>query len=262
MVHSSWLLSPRPQGLCGGRGASGILGIAGAGGHFRAAKLQRITAFEIGQGLIAMRNSFPFHASWENAVRVLAMLLALQSLGACLLPPTAAQTPVRATQAPGFNPLTLPKLAIFVSEAGRRGRGTGVSRAIEDEFIGPLLQKGYQVVSRSDLDTLLGELRFQQRGVTEADVGKLGRMLNVPAILLVSVTGPEGYSTRQQTLDGRYINQRWARCTVGARLISVERAEVLWVAQDGGSFPADRVNDDAMLGYVARRVAWAFPNRQ
>jgi hypothetical protein len=143
---------------------------------------------------------------------------------------------------PSFSPEKIPKLAVIVlrSQTPRRAQ-TDSERCIEDAFVGVLMRKGYSVVSRSDLKSVLEEQRFQRSGLTERDAVAIGKILNVPAVMLVKVTDQ-------------------AAAAMGARLIGVENAAVLWI----GTFRQSRIvnsksEDSAVLADVARRIALAFP---
>ena len=90
---------------------------------------------------------------------------------------------VQTSSKPGFDPQRLDKIAILV-EKGREIP----DRMIEDEFISALLRKNYTVAARSDTQAILKEMQFQKSGVTDDDAVKLGKVLNVQAVLIVSVT--------------------------------------------------------------------------
>lgn len=108
------------------------------------------------------------------------------------------------------------KVAVLVRDDRRTP-----TRPIEDAFVIELLRKGYQVASRSDLKSVIQEMQFQRSGLTESDAARIGRILNVPAVLIVAVSGVEYGSSR----GGRFVR----RASMGARLVRVDSAEVLWI---------------------------------
>jgi hypothetical protein len=113
-------------------------------------------------------------------------------------------------------------------------------REIEDVFIRASISKGFRVVSRSDIEPLLREMEFQKRsGLTDKDAAELGRILNVPAVMIVAVTRNETYSV-----------------SLGARLISVEEAEILWGNMAGSTRPF--YSQDILIE-VAKGIANTIP---
>ncbi|MBY0277839.1 penicillin-binding protein activator LpoB [Candidatus Binatia bacterium] len=154
------------------------------------------------------------------------------------------------------------KLAVAIDDSSRRIDGT-TRRSVEDEFIRALLSKGYTVASRSDVDALLDEVKFQQRsGFTDRDAAKLGKALNVPAVLIVTI-GDVGTTSRKVRVFGERSPQRvdFTRATVGARLVDVERAEILWTGSSNGEYATERAYQNQVIGMVAKAVARAVPDR-
>lgn len=135
---------------------------------------------------------------------------------------------------PNSSTSRFPKVAVYVenlSATDKNKPAANFVRAVEDEFIGGLLQKGYKVASRSDVEKLKVEIEFQesgktkQAGLSDNQVAHLGKMLNVPAVLIVSI---QEASTRNQN-DGSNVYFT-ASGTVSARLISVEEGEQIGVS--------------------------------
>jgi hypothetical protein len=104
----------------------------------------------------------------------------------------------------------------------------GNRRAIEDIFLQELLSKGYVLASRTDVDALVQEIGFQSSDLTAPEIARLGELLNVRALLLVSVP-----VTGQTS-------------TMSARLVSVARGQVLWV---------DRVSSNVDIATVLVNLA-------
>lgn len=126
------------------------------------------------------------------------------------------------------------KVAVYVenlSSTEKNKTPANLNRAVEDEFIGSLLQKGYKVASRSDFDRLGVEIKFQKSGKTEQEglpdnqASEFGRMLNVPAVLIVSIH--EASTKNQNDGSNAYFT---ASGTVSARLISVDEGEQLGIS--------------------------------
>ncbi len=177
------------------------------------------------------------------------------------------QPPPRASwqAAPGFSAEPLTKIAVIAEDKARRNWGSddAMVRTVEDQFIAKLLQKGYQVSARSDVAQVLGEIRFQQSGLTEAGAAKLGRMLNAAAVLIVTINGANvnsqdtgvSYNGVQQQIHS-------ASCNMSARLISVEKAEILGITSFT-SRVATANRDDASPGilFTAQIIADSIPSR-
>jgi hypothetical protein len=192
------------------------------------------------------------------------LTLCIVFLCSCIYVPTdhvttsrAANSPVTTSQAANF-PITAPvapsseflarppqRIAIIVLRwSGYNSYG----RQIEDIFIKESISKGYRVVSRSDIEPLLQEMGFQKHsGLTDKDAAELGRMLNVPAVVIVAITRDERDAS-----------------ALGVRLISVEEAEVLWA--NAGGKPRVGYSPNTWLSYspdtlfeVAKAVANTIP---
>ncbi len=168
---------------------------------------------------------------------------------------------VKSTKAPTFNPDALSKLAVIVWRDSYDNRlANGVDRSIEDEFLAALLEKGYSIASRSDTEATVKELSFQRdSGLTDRDATKIGKFLNVSAILIVSITEFKN----QETYRGANSSTIYtSRAALGARLISVEKQELLWVSR--GAHNRDvhgGPGGSEILGKVAKAMADSFPGR-
>jgi hypothetical protein len=167
-----------------------------------------------------------------------------------------------------IEPKLLPKIAVIVvggrpptrtnSKAAQRPETqTDHQRLVEDAFVNVLMQKGYGLVSRSDLQTVAKEQRFQQSGVTEDNAVALGKMLKVPAVLVVMITDST-YETRTDPASRRSVNL--AHASVGARLVDVASGEIWWT--HGEWLCRDNVQKTALteiLDKVAKDVAEFYP---
>jgi hypothetical protein len=124
-------------------------------------------------------------------------------------------------------------------------------RSVEDVFTAALLAKRYKVASRSDVDRILQEMKFQQSGLTDADAKKIGKILNVPAVLIGSVPIIQNKIFR----DGSKI--KYVEMHFSARLIDVESSEVLWISTLAGY--DDVQNAHSLIQRLAAKVADALP---
>lgn len=173
----------------------------------------------------------------------------------------------RSTVSPAFQPEVYDRVAILVEDRTGRlrygGSGEGALREVEDEFTSHLIGKGYAVAARgADVDRVLEELRFQRQGVTDRDVQQLGRMLNVPAVLLVSINENSSSSEYVRYTDGSAGTIYWGSGAIGARLISVERGEVLWISSYSTRIQIAQGSEQTrVLAPIAQGVASAFPDR-
>jgi len=160
-----------------------------------------------------------------------------------------------------FNPEELAKLAVVVvGEQRFRDTQTDKDRLVEDEFVQVLLGKGYSLASRSDVQAVVKEQRFQKSGLTEDNAAALGKMLNVPAVMVVRVTE---FSSESKTNPKTKTQYTVARASMAARLIGVETGAVLWMGKLSESGNVSNRNDaPRALAHVAKSIATAFPERK
>ena len=112
---------------------------------------------------------------------------------------------------------------------------------IEAIFVSRLIEVGLSVITRSDLDRIFNELKFQRgSGITDEDAARIGRMANVRLILVVSHYG---------VYCGD--NRLWAR------LLQVESGEVVW-ANRGSLYSCNRT-PSFYLPKIAAAVAATMP---
>ena len=149
---------------------------------------------------------------------------------------------VQTSSKPGFDPQRLDKIAILV-EKGREIP----DRMIEDEFISALLGKNYTIAARSDTQAILKEMQFQKSGITDDDAVNLGKVLNVQSVLIVSVTSLKVNKGKKQL-----------ECGLDARLIGVERSEVLWIGTHSGSGAPD--SENTLFKKLSAQLADKFPS--
>jgi hypothetical protein len=177
----------------------------------------------------------------------------------------------RSAASPDFDPKQVALVAVLVGdETNGRAHSSGVNRQIEDVFMRNLLSKGYKLVSRSDIQKLLEEADFQRESaLTDGDVVRIGKMLNVPAILIATVARSHVTSeirTYTVVVNGRERLEKQrvyiGYATVGARLVDVETAQVLWVSsRSGSSVLAENQQTDSVIESIATGIARTIPDR-
>ena len=168
----------------------------------------------------------------------------------------------RVTVSPLFSPAVYDRIAVYVEDKTRRFRSkAGAIRRVEDEFMRMAMQKGYTLAARSDMEKILQELQLQRSPVTEAALARLGRALNVSAVLLVSIN--EVNTTRYQPAISFGSQQGYATLvSMSARLISAELAQVVWISSYTGRIRiSDRREESQALVPIAFVVASGLPNR-
>ncbi len=129
------------------------------------------------------------------------------------------------------------------------GSDVVIGKGIADMLVTELVRNGtFSVIERKQLDRVLGEQNFQQSGRADASTAaRLGRLLGVDAIIIGSITqfgrddkklgvgaGAGGVRVGGIGLGG--VGRRSAKAVVAidARIVSIETAEILGVAQGKG----------------------------
>lgn len=147
------------------------------------------------------------------------------------------------SMASDFNAKAITKIAVICEDGtvdkkdDKNSRYRGMSREekdvqpplrlIEDVMFQYLLDKGYKIAARSDVNSILQEISFQSSGLTDTDATRIGKLLNVPAVMVVTATSltkkhhDADYSTRTKAYDSY-------DCSLGARLLDVQSGEILW----------------------------------
>lgn len=96
--------------------------------------------------------------------------------------------------------------------------GDAAKNQIADFFNMELLKKGYTVVERAQVQTLLDEQDFQASDLTNTeDAAKAGRILNIPVVFVVNI--PKYNEEMSMT----------------AKMIDVEDASILWMGSASGT---------------------------
>lgn len=143
---------------------------------------------------------------------------------------------VKSTVSPGFNNVKYKKIAVYVNKNRKNN-----FRSIEEEFIKALIGKNYTVPARSDLSTIIKEQDFQNSDISDSTAAELGKLIDVQAILIVSVNYVEKYDSM--------LRKNVKHCEISARMIDVENGEILWIGKST-SGPYDFVK----ARYLAKSV--------
>jgi len=194
----------------------------------------------------------------------------------------------RSVVSPNFNPEKYSRVAV-IANGEQAGINPGILRRMEDEFTMEIIRKGYSVVSRSDVERVTKEIQFQHSGLTDPaqQASKIGKILNVPGIVLVAVNNVEeknhyvpernGYTRNKKGEVSAYSsgpsNLVISSAAVSGRLIDVSTTDVLWVGQassGGGDSPLSILQSDFGEGMggaenlahaLAVKVARTYPDR-
>lgn len=161
-----------------------------------------------------------------------------------------ATSPVIASVPPSSEFLARPpqKIAVIVLNLSY---GYVPQREIEDVFIRALMSKGFRVTSRSDIEPILKEIILKKGPVlTDEDAAEFGKMLNVPAVMIVTITRGDGSIN---VMLGGDLPTSVQAVALGARLVSVELAENLWNGSTEQFYPR--------LANILIEVAKAAANR-
>jgi hypothetical protein len=171
----------------------------------------------------------------------------------------APQTPApNITTSSAFDPRVYERIAIYVQSANTQQYiGQGALRSVEDEFLSAALANGYIVAARSDFEQIVREQRVQASNLTEDALARIGRALNVSAMLVVSVNS---FSSERLPSDQGTSRYRY-RAQISSRLIGAELAQVLWLGDTQGVLTETNDRSTAILSTTARRLANTIPPR-
>ncbi|UCD49984.1 MAG: glycine zipper 2TM domain-containing protein [Phycisphaerales bacterium] len=116
----------------------------------------------------------------------------------------------------GYDFSGLDKIAVV--EVTGRIHGESIKNEVANMFTMELVKKGYAVIERSQIQSLLKEQEFQASDITTNEGAALaGRVQNVPAVMVVNI--PKYKEEMEMT----------------AKLIDVEDATILWIGTGSGS---------------------------
>ena len=141
--------------------------------------------------------------------RVLSVALTLCALLA------AGCTSVDVAAKAGYNFSEIEKIAVL-DVTGRLDEGS--KNQIGDFLYIELMKKGYSVIERRQVKSILGEQEFQQSDFTSTEnAARVGEVLNVPAVIVVNMS-----ELAEQLL-------------LTVKLIEVETAEIVWIGSVSGT---------------------------
>ena len=145
---------------------------------------------------------------------------------------------VTSSISPTFNQKALPKLAVIVLEAKSSKVLSDAGRGVEVTMMGALLERGFQLATRDDVETLLVEIHFQRDStLTDKDAVRWGKMLNVQGVLIVKCEWEVEQFRAGKVGEWRYLGMPYpkvnfaTRAGLGVRLVAVESAEIKWVGR-------------------------------
>lgn len=203
-----------------------------------------------------------------------------------------AEDEVKTSWSPSFVPAEITKVAILPPNFSLSANYSYTEQSMEDEFTQALMEKGYVVATRSEIARVIQEQHFQQVGATDADAVKLGKLLNVSAVLLCNLSDfnqstvtresihkkkptfkpptRQGYSRWNSDSDGSEPRQEYAvqyRCSLSARIVSATTGEILWMGKSTSyyttPYSADFIGSGGDYGPVIKKasskVAAAIP---
>lgn len=164
-----------------------------------------------------------------------------------------------------FASQSVERVAIVVRDSsGKLTSPTGTMQQVEDEFISGCLKAGYRVADRSATAIIVAEMKYQRSGFTDTDAVELGKVINVPAVMVVTITDA-GTSSTDYGLrrNNQPVLTHYSNASLSARLISVGTGEALWVGMhsDFAEVGDPRSGGAAGVASAARALAATIPPR-
>lgn len=119
------------------------------------------------------------------------------------------------TFSPAFQAVSLDRIAVV--EVSGDIQGQAPKNQVEDFFAMELLRKGYRVIERTRVESILEEQDFQHSEFTSSEAAiEKGRILNVAAVVMLDVA-----------VAGEGV-------TVTGRMLDPETGEILWMGTGSG----------------------------
>jgi len=135
--------------------------------------------------------------------QALALLMGLLLMGGCVS--------VEATADKRFDFTGIKNVAVI--EVSGKVSGEAAKNQIADMMSQELLRRGYQVVERSQVATLLKEQKFQAGDLTDsADAARAGKILNVDAVVVANIPRAD------------------ERVNMTVKMLQTETGRLLWMA--------------------------------
>ena len=190
----------------------------------------------------------------------------------------------RATSSPGFRPRSHEKIAVLVRDNADNSywRERGSLRQVEDAFTQAAARRGYSLATRSQVENIKAEIRFEDGTIwTERGGAEPGHLYNVSALLIVSIDevyardepsqvskipDPDrrGFFGRllDNILDSAPQETYYSEASVSADLISVREGEILWSGRYTGAVQIDEDQPEGKaIPAVSQVVARSLPPR-
>ncbi len=194
--------------------------------------------------------------------RTFSTILLVIAINGCAMRSEMQSPPTpRVTVSPHFSPAVYDRVAVYTIDSKSRRIKTGKEREIEDEFMRAVMEKGYTLAARSDINQIKKELAIQSSNYTEIALARAAKAINVSAIIIISINDVVAtrYTPVVRINNMKYYN---AEANISARMISAELGQVVWISSftriDSINNPADKYRT---LPYVARVVASGLPNK-
>ena len=166
----------------------------------------------------------------------LILLIVCTILLGCQSTPQTTAEQVRTT--PLSSPHKIQKIAVFALPYSQNPREFPDNK-VENITIQTLMNKGYHISSRSDLDKILTEQRIHKDQLTETNAVALGKILEVDAIFIFELTDLEmNYSPER---GGQYVSN----VSITGRVLSVADARVIWI--ENSSTPQENLIEAVLM---------------
>ncbi len=141
--------------------------------------------------------------------------LSLLGMAAVLMASGCASQDGESFVKPGYDFSTVTRVAVLPPEG--MTYNAGVSNQIATYFEMELMRKGYNCVSRTEINRVVKEQELQASGITSSEgIATAGRIWNTPVVMIVNV--PE--------FD--------EKISLTAKLVTVEGGDLLWVGEGSG----------------------------
>jgi hypothetical protein len=180
-----------------------------------------------------------------------------------------------------FSPEEYQRIGVYFENSRNRLLHENDKRAIEDEFMCVIIEKGYILAARSDMETIKKEIDVQHSSLMEKTLARRGKALNVNAIFIISVTdctqapytppppsiGAALENSVISSLSGEHrtsskrTGQKLLSVNISARLLSAEQAQVVLLSSFTEKYVIDRDGIQVPLRHAASVVASGLPPR-
>lgn len=194
-----------------------------------------------------------------------AAILVATALTGCAFLQRPPPPPLVVTAAPAnFVSHTYSRIVVIPKVTGGnqfRGNQATIGNMIESSVVADLLNKGFTVVERSDLDRVLKEIGLQSNsGLTDtSNAVKVGRMLNADGLLIVDLSQLEENRENISNGAGGYFTFLSTGVSISAKFISIQQGTQVWVASFTGH-RSEQTADQALQEVIAAIVA-KFPSK-